>query len=72
MFIDINFFISLANRVHHKFCDSDADPHNVQRGFFFSHMGWLLLKKHPDVKSKGASIDMSDLKQDQIVMFQRK
>lgn len=60
------------HRVHHKFCDSNADPHNVQRGFFFSHMGWLLLKKHPDVKSKGASIDMSDLKQDEIVMFQRR
>lgn len=59
-------------RVHHKFCDSNADPHNVQRGFFFSHMGWLLLKKHPDVKEKGATIDMSDLEQDKIVMFQRK
>jgi stearoyl-CoA desaturase (Delta-9 desaturase) len=30
------------HRVHHKFSDTNADPHNSNRGFFFSHMGWLL------------------------------
>lgn len=35
-------------------------------------MGWLLLKKHPDVKAKGSLIDMSDLKEDAIVMFQKR
>lgn len=37
------------HRVHHKFSETDADPHNACRGFFFSHMGWLMYKKHPDV-----------------------
>lgn len=60
------------HRVHHKFTDTDADPHNSQRGFFFSHMGWLMLKKHPDVKEKGKQIDMSDLDADPIVAFQKK
>lgn len=60
------------HRVHHKFTDSDADPHNAQRGFFFSHIGWLLLRKHPDVMKKGATIDMSDLEQDPIVVWQRR
>lgn len=59
-------------RVHHKFTDTDADPHNARRGLFFSHMGWLLCKKHADVKRKGATIDMSDLERDPIVMFQKK
>lgn len=32
------------HRVHHKYSETDADPHNATRGFFFSHMGWLLVK----------------------------
>jgi fatty-acid desaturase len=49
------------HRGHHKFSETDADPHNSKRGFFFSHVGWLLCKKHPDVISKGTTIDLSDL-----------
>lgn len=60
------------HRVHHKFSESDADPHNASRGFFFAHMGWLLCRKHPDVKLKGASIDLSDLREDPVVMFQHR
>lgn len=60
------------HRVHHKFTDTDADPHNAQRGFFFSHMGWLLVRKHPEVFKKGATVDMSDLEQDPIIVWQRK
>jgi stearoyl-CoA desaturase (delta-9 desaturase) len=41
------------HRTHHKFSETDADPHNSRRGFFFAHMGWLLVKKHPQVIRKG-------------------
>ncbi|XP_074034086.1 acyl-CoA Delta-9 desaturase isoform X3 [Leptinotarsa decemlineata] len=60
------------HRVHHKFSETDADPHNAKRGFFFSHVGWLLCRKHPEVKSKGKGIDMSDLEEDPILKFQDK
>ncbi|XP_043495552.1 acyl-CoA Delta-9 desaturase-like [Polistes fuscatus] len=60
------------HRVHHKFTDTDADPHNSKRGFFFSHIGWLLMRKHPDVKTKGATIDLSDLEKDPVVVWQRR
>lgn len=60
------------HRVHHKFTDTDADPHNAKRGFFFSHIGWLMLKKHSDVKIKGRTVDMSDLEQDRVIQFQKK
>ncbi|XP_066580981.1 acyl-CoA Delta-9 desaturase-like [Prorops nasuta] len=60
------------HRVHHKFTDTDADPHNAERGFFFSHMGWLLVRKHPDVIKKGAVVDMSDLEKDSVVVWQRR
>jgi len=60
------------HRVHHKYSETDADPHNAVRGFFFAHIGWLLVKKHQDVKDKGKGIDMSDLTSDPLLMFQRR
>ncbi|KAG5666118.1 putative Delta-9 desaturase-like 1 protein, partial [Polypedilum vanderplanki] len=60
------------HRLHHKFTDTNADPHNSLRGFFFSHIGWLLCEKHPDVIKFGKKIDLSDLERDPIVMFQHK
>lgn len=60
------------HRVHHKFTDTNADPHNSTRGFFFSHIGWLMCKKHPDVRKFGAKVDMSDLENDPVCRFQRK
>ncbi|XP_030371227.1 acyl-CoA Delta(11) desaturase-like [Scaptodrosophila lebanonensis] len=70
-FQDAAFHWARDHRVHHKFSETDADPHNATRGFFFSHIGWLLCKKHPDVVAKGKSLDLSDLRADPIVMFQR-
>lgn len=61
---------SRDHRVHHKYSETDADPHNALRGFFFSHVGWLLCRKHPDVKTKGKQIDLSDLAADPVVRFQ--
>lgn len=60
------------HRVHHKYSDTNADPHNANRGFFFSHMGWLMCKKHPDVKRFGAKIEMNDLTSDRLLRFQQK
>lgn len=44
----------------------------VHSGFFFSHIGWLLCKKHPDVREKGRGVDMSDLRADPVLRFQSK
>ncbi|KAK9884972.1 hypothetical protein WA026_009204 [Henosepilachna vigintioctopunctata] len=60
------------HRVHHKFSETDADPHNAKRGFFFAHCGWLMLKKHPDVVTKGKIVDCSDLLNDPVVLFQQR
>lgn len=76
-----NFYCFLQNdiyewardhRVHHKYSETDADPHNALRGFFFAHIGWLLVRKHPDVIEKGMKLELTDLKADKVVMFQRK
>jgi stearoyl-CoA desaturase (Delta-9 desaturase) len=66
------FHWSRDHRVHHKYTETDADPHNATRGFFFAHMGWLFVKKHPDVVKAGRTMDFSDLKEDPVVMFQKR
>ena len=58
------------HRLHHKFTETDADPHNANRGFFFAHVGWLLMLKHPQVVIKGRHLDVSDLRNDPVIMFQ--
>lgn len=60
------------HRTHHKFSETDADPHNATRGFFFAHCGWLMCRKHPEVIRKGRQIDMSDLEADPVLAFQRR
>jgi stearoyl-CoA desaturase (Delta-9 desaturase) len=30
------------HRAHHRYTDSERDPHSPQRGFWWSHVGWLL------------------------------
>ena len=59
------------HRVHHKHSETDADPHNATRGFFFAHMGWLFVKKHKDVIEAGKKLDFSDLAEDWTVKFQK-
>lgn len=79
--IEFNFFFPQQrdaytwahdHRVHHKYSETDSDPHNAHRGFFFAHIGWLFLTPHPDVVEKRKVIDMSDLQADKIVMWQKK
>lgn len=57
------------HRVHHKATETTADPHNSNRGFWFSHIGWLMMKKHPDVYKQGRAIDMTDIETDKIASF---
>ena len=59
------------HRVHHKHSETDADPHNATRGFFFAHMGWLFVKKHKDVIEAGKKLDFTDLAEDWTVKFQK-
>ncbi|XP_011303348.1 stearoyl-CoA desaturase 5 [Fopius arisanus] len=57
------------HRIHHKYSDTDADPHNSSRGLWFSHVGWLMMKKHPEVVRKGRAVDMSDIETNPVITF---
>jgi stearoyl-CoA desaturase (delta-9 desaturase) len=63
---------SRDHRVHHKGSDTTADPHNSGRGFFFAHMGWVMVRKHANVRKAGAKLNYDDLLSDPFVKFQMK
>ncbi|OXA46367.1 Acyl-CoA desaturase 1 [Folsomia candida] len=60
------------HRIHHKYTETSADPHNASRGFWFAHVGWLLERMDPAVQEKEATLDLTDLDNDPVVRFQTK
>jgi stearoyl-CoA desaturase (delta-9 desaturase) len=33
-----------VHRVHHLYADTELDPHNINQGFYYAHMGWIYQK----------------------------
>lgn len=58
---------SSDHRRHHSHIDGDKDPYNINRGFFFAHMGWMLLKESID-----QPIQAIDLQKDKWISLQDK
>jgi len=54
------------HRLHHRFTDTDKDPYNAKRGFWWSHMAWVFYKSPAD---RDFSI-VNDLKRDRWVAWQ--
>ena len=54
------------HRFHHQFQDTDGDPYNINRGFYWAHFGWMM-KKNKEDRTYANSLD---LKKDAAVMFQ--
>ncbi len=58
------------HRTHHRFVDDwDKDPYSAKRGFWFSHMGWIL-RDYPSGINDFSNA--RDLERDPIVMFQHR
>lgn len=55
------------HRQHHQFIDTDLDPHNSKRGFWYSHIGWIIFYKH-----KINQDNVKDLLQNKLVMNQHR
>ena len=34
------------HREHHRYTDTERDPHSPRKGFFWSHVGWILCDKY--------------------------
>jgi stearoyl-CoA desaturase (delta-9 desaturase) len=59
------------HRVHHRHVDeNDVDPYSAKRGFWFSHIGWMLREYQAQRYSDYANC--RDLQKDKIVAWQHK
>ncbi|MBT3984386.1 MAG: acyl-CoA desaturase [Bacteriovoracaceae bacterium] len=59
---------STDHRRHHNKVDTDEDPYNAKRGFWYSHVGWIFFKEEDKYRGKFSS----DLANDPLVMWQHK
>jgi stearoyl-CoA desaturase (delta-9 desaturase) len=61
------------HRAHHRYTDTKKDPYNAKRGFWYSHVGWLIWNRDawPDLYEE-VEIDISDLKKDPLLRLQAK
>jgi stearoyl-CoA desaturase (delta-9 desaturase) len=58
------------HRAHHRFVDDvNRDPYSAKRGFWFSHIGWIL-RKYPS--GEPDFTNAKDLQHDPMVMFQHR
>lgn len=59
---------SSDHRYHHRFVDKESDPYNINRGFFYAHMGWIF--RHDPVERSYANA--ADLENDPLVAWQHR
>jgi stearoyl-CoA desaturase (delta-9 desaturase) len=61
---------SSQHRTHHRFVDDvERDPYSAKRGFWFSHMGWILRNYK---SGENDFTNARDLERDPMVMFQHR
>lgn len=59
---------SRGHRAHHRYTDTELDPYNAHRGFWWAHMGWMILKP----RHKIGVADVSDLSKNPVVRWQHR
>ncbi len=59
---------STDHRRHHRYTDSDKDPYDISKGFWFAHIGWLI-KLDPSDRDFS---NVADLQEDALVRFQHR
>ncbi len=59
---------SSEHRRHHKHVDHEDDPYDISKGFFWAHIGWLLVKLKPQPPFD----NVVDLSKDPLVMWQHR
>jgi len=58
------------HRFHHRYVDTEQDPYNIKKGFWWAHVGWVLTD---DPKSRATLLNnVPDLAKDKWVMWQHK
>ena len=57
------------HRRHHKMSDSEDDPYSASKGFWYSHIGWILLEEENFTNDFS---NVKDLQQSKIIMWQHR
>jgi stearoyl-CoA desaturase (delta-9 desaturase) len=63
---------SRDHKMHHKYTDTELDPHSITHGFWYSHIGWIFFRKTDKFREASQLILMDDLQKDSVVIFQHK
>jgi stearoyl-CoA desaturase (delta-9 desaturase) len=50
-----------SHRTHHKYSDTDLDPHNSHLGFWHSHFGWLCWEPSKEIQAERAKQELGTL-----------
>lgn len=53
------------HRRHHTYVDTDKDPYNINEGFWFAHMGWMLQEAKEPIRAP-------DLEKSAMLQFQHR
>ncbi len=61
-----------GHRRHHQYSDTENDPHNSRRGFFYVHMGHLLYKPGPEASFESLCRYAPDLAKQKFYLFLHK
>jgi stearoyl-CoA desaturase (delta-9 desaturase) len=48
----------LTHRLHHRFADTDRDPHSPRKGFFWAHIGWVFRRGVVGDEKRHYTIDL--------------
>jgi len=59
---------AIDHRRHHAKVDTDLDPYDARRGFWYSHVGWVLYEDDPDLVPE----HVPDLDADKLVRWQER
>ncbi|MEL0101164.1 MAG: fatty acid desaturase [Euryarchaeota archaeon] len=57
------------HRNHHKHTDTEDDPYSASKGFWYSHIGWIMVEEQ---KFENDFSNVKDLQQSKIIMWQHK
>ncbi|KAI0360555.1 delta 9-fatty acid desaturase protein [Trametes cingulata] len=57
-----------GHRAHHRYTDTPLDPYNAHEGFWYSHVGWMLVKP----RRRPGVADVSDLSKNEVIRWQHR
>jgi len=68
-FMDSPAYWVAVHRRHHQFADEERDPHSPIESFFWSHLGWYMVKVDPERRAELVQRYAKDVVRDPLYAF---